>query len=152
MPKPIGTLGTVDTLTVGGRIFSDMDNLIQLFAKANGFGYASPRAFGAASGYTPSGGKLFKLGAIRHMMDTTDLSDQFFLTGVGYADNDSGTGTGTIPTNFISTGELISPQFKNIIYEIGFSNSVQVINTKFYTIGMAGSAVNYFSNHYGYEA
>lgn len=56
MLQPIGTLGTIDNLTVGGRVFTDLTNLIQLYSEnlATG-GNFTFRKLSASSGYAPSG-------------------------------------------------------------------------------------------------
>ena len=66
MAKPIGTLGTIPTITVGGRVFTDLDNLIVLTAYAQ-TGTAAGATFRepvASSGYQVPGGQTLRILAV----------------------------------------------------------------------------------------
>lgn len=88
---------TQPTMTIGGRVFTDLTNLITLECSASGLTNVNctfRKAF-SGSGYTPSGGTAFKCAAMRIQSDsTTALSGK-----VLYADNDVGFITSTAFTN-----------------------------------------------------
>jgi hypothetical protein len=68
MAKPIGTLGTIDTLTIGGRVFTDLSTLIILNAGTNTIAvrYSTFRLATATSGgYAVTAAKTFTFHAIR---------------------------------------------------------------------------------------
>ncbi len=59
---------TQATLTVGGRVFTDLTNLITLIATPNSGGRHSTfrkEGSGSSTGYTPSGAKKFRVAAVR---------------------------------------------------------------------------------------
>lgn len=102
MARAIGTLGTIDSITVGGRVITTLTGLIILNGSgASGNAYCTPRKMTASSGYTPSGGLKYQSFAIRSS-STADHAAQF-----GYADNDIGLSpTNSGPTNGKTVGLL----------------------------------------------
>lgn len=98
---PIGTLGNVvPTLTVGGRVFTDLDNLKMLVGNIDrGNGVATLRDVNSSSGYQVPGGKTFKVAAVRIVYSG-------YISGIeiGYGDNDVGMGSVSQPTNVVFPG------------------------------------------------
>lgn len=73
MAKPIGTLGTIDTLQIGGRIFTDLTNLIVLFSSVNSGTHATflkTYPTQGTSGYSVTGGKTLTVQAIQLFSQT----------------------------------------------------------------------------------
>lgn len=107
MAKPIGTLGVIDTLTVGGRVFTDLANLKTLVAQEGASATTvncTFREVGTNTGYVVPGGKTFKLFAISIINVTANLSDSASAFDLIYADNDVGFGTNTAFTNRVYMG------------------------------------------------
>lgn len=103
MPRAIGTLGTIDTLTVAGRTFTDLGNLITL----GGTIPASPNVFiglsltqtASPSNYQVTTGKTLTIGAIRGFSLSTSANP---FGQVGYGDTSTSTsGAATPPTGAI---------------------------------------------------
>jgi hypothetical protein len=55
MATPFGTLGTIDTLKVGERVFASLSTLISLISYSDGGNRSSMRKHNATAGYAPSG-------------------------------------------------------------------------------------------------
>jgi hypothetical protein len=109
MAIPIGTIGTIPTLTVGGRVLTDLTNLITLYAPITTSGhYTTARQAAASAGYTPSGSKAFKVAAMVPVPNGGASSTNF---GILYGNTDVGFDSASAPT---------SP-----IYPGGFSTAVQ---------------------------
>lgn len=51
MPKPVGTLGVIPTLTIAGLVLTDLDNLLKFHASATDGNYATLRKSGTSAGY-----------------------------------------------------------------------------------------------------
>jgi len=102
--KQIGTLGTIDTLTVGERVFTDLANLIIL----SGNSAASPNVLcglsktpaASPTAYQVTTGKTLKIAALR----VFGYSAAANFGGALYGDTalPVNTGTATPPTNQIS--------------------------------------------------
>lgn len=102
MARQIGTLGTIETVTVGGRVFTDMQNLIILTTGTIGGALnGTLRQIGSQSGagYTPSGANNFRALAVRAVGYTAG-------TGIELAqsDNDVGIQAATALTNPVYFG------------------------------------------------
>lgn len=107
MATPIGTLGNVNSITLGGsQAFEPSSGLIMLGAQMNGNNQISTfRNFTAAAtsnvGYTPSGSnKFYATGFLVQTVGGGANPD----VRLGYADTDIGYGSGTLPTNPIGIG------------------------------------------------
>lgn len=101
MAKPIGTIGNVDSLTVGGVTFVDLTNLIVVGAawqNSTGTKSSTLRKPGGTAGYQVTSGKTLTLRAW-HMAwhDVTAAANDsvIFL----YSDNDIGFDSATAFTN-----------------------------------------------------
>lgn len=89
------------TLTVGGQVFTDLDNLISLVGStASGTLYTGFRKNTETSGYQVPVGKILVIKAMRIQNKST--STTFF--SLNYADNDQGMGSATAPTNPVYLG------------------------------------------------
>jgi hypothetical protein len=87
MARLVGSLGTIDTLTVGGRVMTDMTNLKILSCIVNVGTFSSYRRVNQNSGgaYTPSGATAFHVKGVRSS-NTGSISN----FGNVYGDNDVG--------------------------------------------------------------
>lgn len=96
--RQIGTLGTIDTLSVGGRVFTLSDLIIlETIAKTAGR-YGTFRKLNTSAGYSPGLGKSFRVMAVR-IINIDSSSVSINSQSVLYADNDSGLATATAPVN-----------------------------------------------------
>lgn len=100
--KQIGTLGTIDTITVGGRVFTNLSGLIQLY----GFTidatnrYTSVRKPSSSSGYAPSG-VIFQVSAVRIVNFNTNTQNGL---AIFYSNNDLGVSSTTVPSSPVYIG------------------------------------------------
>lgn len=97
--KQIGTLGTIDTLTIGGRVFTDLTNLITLYAATNAVStFATFRKNGSqvAAGYQVTSGKTLFIYAIQIQAEGAGGSE----VAIAQTDTD---------VNLQSAGPLVSP-------------------------------------------
>ena len=86
---------TQETMTVGGAVFTDLDNLKVLYMHINGSGAGKTgaRLTTASAGYqVPTGQKL----VLRALSAQCNVAGVFSL---GYCDNDLGLASNTSPTN-----------------------------------------------------
>lgn len=104
MARPIGTLGTIDTFAAGGRIFTDLSNLVILIGALGGGAtqYSTLRKCNTSAGYQAPAA-TFRCKALAVNVNATGS------IGLMYGDNDVGLSTASVPT---------TP-----IYEIGASGT-----------------------------
>lgn len=90
-------------ITVGGRVFTDVDNLIILIATIQGTtGYRSTfRKTNETAGYKPSGSNKFNVLALKSWIVQ---GASIAKLGIGYADNDVGMASTTAFTNDFPMG------------------------------------------------
>lgn len=91
---------SVPSLSVAGRVYTDTASLIEIIAFTNtttATSFATPRKGAAASGYTPSGSKAFRVTALRVI--TSQASSLF--PDIGYGDTDIGFSAPAAPTNAV---------------------------------------------------
>lgn len=90
--------GNIPYITVGGRVFTDLDNLIVLHGNVNGAanGNSSLRKASASAGYQVPVGKTFKIMAVEGFVTTAGFG------ALGYADNDVGIASNTAFTNQVN--------------------------------------------------
>ncbi len=103
----MATVATIESLTVGGRVFTDLNNLIVLYGRAGSGGggpNATFRLSSASSGYAVPASKVLTIMAYKII----NLFSSTQVTGLNYADNDVG---------FISAAAFTSP-----VYYAGASN------------------------------
>lgn len=98
MATPIGTLGTIPTLTVGGRVFTDLTTLIILAGYQGSNARTTLRVPGASSGYPVTTGKTLTVHAARFSCSNTP-GTQGYITQLVQSDNDLGYDSNTSYTN-----------------------------------------------------
>ncbi len=100
MAKPIGTLGTIETLTIGGYVFTNIAGLIVLASKGTTNGNCTLRKMNppGSAGYAVTSGKTLTIYAI------SMLSNAAMTNSLLYADNDVGLDTATSFTNPVYFG------------------------------------------------
>ncbi len=99
MAVAIGNLGTIPILTVGGRVFTDLTNLIFLIGSVNTAGRGcTGRKAGAASGYQVTAGKTLTIYAVK--ITCEDSAGAYGIT-LSQSDNDVGVNTATALTNAV---------------------------------------------------
>lgn len=151
MPKPIGTLGTIPTLTVAGRVFTDLDNLKILRGRVadSTNSYGTFREENGSAGYTPSGLNNFRVRAIRVIGDSGS-GDLYF----GQSDDDVGASSAGAPTNFVPPG---NSTVLGLIANLGVRNDIElpsdflVENGKYLSLSGAATAASATVEVYGYE-
>lgn len=105
--RPIGTLGTIPTLTIGGRTFADLDNLISLFTSMNPAGrYGTCRKQnGSTTGYAAV--NTLKIYAIKlGVLSSTGSAFKMMRS-----DNDVTFQSSTSPTNPTYFGNMNAVHF-----------------------------------------
>lgn len=102
MAKAIGTLGNIDTITIGERVLTDLSNLIVLYSEnlAAGGSFTFKRVSTGAA-YAPSG-VTFLPKVVR--LVNPDASARGI--SVGYSDNSVGFSSGTALTNPVRVGGM----------------------------------------------
>lgn len=147
MAKPIGTLGTIDTLTVGGRVFTDLTNLLVLMGYTDSNTKASLRAAIGSSGWAVTGGKTLTIYAIRtrvnvalsatgNIFNTILLSTSVdlgmdgagVLTGAAYM-----AGSSTLSAAIVSNGTSGANTYEN--GHLGFTVAAGLYTTVVQTTG-----------------
>lgn len=92
---------SIPTLTIGGRVFTDLSNLIMLVGcSAGANGNSSLRKPGASAGYQVPVGKSFRVLAVRATISLAGAATQTIC----YSDNDVGFATATAFTNVVYPG------------------------------------------------
>jgi len=99
----VNTPGTIPSLTVAGRVFTDLSNLIVLYSAFAGVGagYSTPRLSSASSGYRVPVGKSFRVLAVQVQTNNAVANSGVTL---GYQDTDTGACSNTAPTNGVVIG------------------------------------------------
>ena len=105
--------GNVPSLVVGGRLFTDLDNLMVLFGFVSTNDYCTLRKSGIASGYQAPVGKKFQCLAAKTITQDNNAASQALT--VGYADNDVGLNTATVPTNRIGPYGVTPDQYHGVL-------------------------------------
>lgn len=151
---PYGTLGNVETLTVGGRTFVNVPSLIQVTTfTSGGVTYSTARLGNGSSGYAVTGGKTYQIGALKAVFNGSSSGGVL----VGYCDNDIGLSSATTPVNpnyFIGyTGTpgpagIVTTVNPNGQYESNFSFNVPA--GKYVFVQSESSVVGYVT-FFGYE-
>lgn len=129
MAKQIGTLGNIDTLAVGGRVFVDVStttsagSLIILFGSLGGTTniYSGLFKMGSqtASAYQVTTGKTYRVAVVKGIARAAVAESLF---GPGQADNALGLATSSTPTNpiyFGSEGSSASHNMFSVANTVG---------------------------------
>lgn len=155
--KPIGTLGTIDTLTVGGRTFTDLANLIVLYGACGSNGGSGLFKPNAASAYQVTAGKTLQLWAMRVHQNEANTNGGDHSLNFAYCDNAIAINASTSPTNPVymygaSTDGLGYGQQvtnPNFLYEVGFR--FDIIATKYGYVTSGVASPNFLITVFGYE-
>ena len=141
-----------NTLTVAGRVFTDLDNLkILSFAVGGANGYCTVREQNGTAGYTPSGSNKFRVLAIEYIVT---VDDHLYLSQTS---NDIGFTTPTPPT---VTKEIAGAAEGSRIHYAGSTPATTkreiiinflIDNGAFITILMPAGAGVFHGRVYGYE-
>ncbi len=158
MAKPIGTLGTIDTLTVGGRVFTDLVNIIVLGGYITTNTNSCLRKSNGAAGYAVTSGKTLTISAVRAQSGVT-LSATEGVSGfsLAQADVDVGLDSASALTNPVydrgtasfRTAYLFSAAGQNNVVDVG-GISLPVLATKYLAVNGSSTAMSIMA--FGYEA
>jgi hypothetical protein len=88
------------TITIGGRVFTDLNNLIILQGQPGANGHATLRTCNGLAGYTPSGSKAFRALAVRAVSSTPGPVG----THLGYGNTDVGANSASDPAGVVWLG------------------------------------------------
>ncbi len=152
MATLVGTLGVLPSLTIGGRVFTDLTNIIMLIGSSKtGALNCTGRKAGATSGYQVTAGKTLTISAIKMQSETTTAWGCYF----NYSDNDVGYSTSTALTNGVVLAPLSSSFALEAPATVGgignFEVSIAVIAAKYLTSIQIGTGTGDWIA-YGYEA
>lgn len=141
------------TITVGGRVFTDTKNLIILYGLSNGTnGNSTLRRANATSGYTPTGGKVFKAYAIKIYNLSSSAS---YGVSLSQSDNDLGIQSPSAMTNPVTMAGSTSMQPVTTATGLGQtaegSLDFQIATGKFLTVTSSSSTNSGNIIVYGYE-
>ena len=116
MARLVGTLGTIETITVGGRVFTSLTTLkiLSCLITSGSFSSARNPESPSGTGYTPSGATAFKIKALDITSKATAQN-----VGFGYSTGDAGIAGGS-PTGMIFFGSGSSSSYQDL-----FANTSQ---------------------------
>lgn len=156
MARAIGTLGTIPSLTIGGRVYTDLDNLIILSAGTSTSGNTTMFRKGTGSaGYPVTASKTLTITSlVMYNKDASANVNEFF----GYADTDLGYNSGSAAVNPVYFAGAGSATEMWIGLDTTLGQSTRTINLHFqipagkylFVTNNGAHATNYFA--YGYEA
>lgn len=146
----VSNQGVIPSLTVGGRVFTDLSNLIVLYGIAQSASHTTLRKPGGSAGYQVTSGKTLTIYAVECFTVTAAAGAAFQLI---YADNDVGVGSATAFTNPVYfAGDPNNAFFYNSATGASLQRAIwyPVPATKY--VGMAsGSSNDQNCFFYGYE-
>lgn len=153
MARAIGTLGSIPTATVGGRVYTDLDNLIYLVTGVSTGGrYATFRTHNGSAGYQVTTGKTLTISSVVNLSDTSTA----YYSLLCYGDNDVGLDSAAAPTTVVRLGGLAAGARAHLT-SVGSGNiSIPALPLKFQVPATKYPAI-YSSNAdsimyaYGYE-
>lgn len=155
MAKPIGTLGTIPTLEIGGRVFTDLTTLIRLSGFTNTNDNCTLRKSNGSAGYQVTGGTTLTIKAVKQTTRSALAGARLSIL-LAQSDNDAGVDSATALTNpvyEIGSGtyfpyvasDTLSPYWE-------CDSDFSIAATKYVSaVRQAAGAVNIFTV-YGYEA
>jgi hypothetical protein len=97
--------GVRPAIQVGGRVFTDLTNLILIYGRATTTTNSTLRKPNGSSGYTPAAGKTFTVHAVRAIVMAAAAAGCI----IGYADNDIGFSSASALTNPVRIGGASHP-------------------------------------------
>lgn len=142
------------TVTVGGRVFTDLTNLIALTATMNAGAAARYSTFRRGSaGYQVTAAKTLKLSAMKSLVMGTGSG----IITLGYGDNDVGFTSSAAPTTATypwgSTSYFGAPAVGNYLFhEFALDSSTGFAATKYPFFQNDGVALICMVLIYGYES
>lgn len=144
-------------LQVGGRMFTDLSNLIKLSAFCNGVGngYSTFRKEnGGLAGYTPSGSKSFKLQALIIRAAVAQPAAAPFY--IAQSDNDVGIASNTALTNAVyPAGNVLTGSvfggLSSTLAESQIEMNFTIANGKYLSAYNNNQAGSFILIGYGYE-
>ncbi len=146
----------IDTITVAGRVFTNLTNLIILYARMSSGAaenYSTMRTAAGSSGYTPSGSKAFKMSAIKTMNYAPTTTAM--LLGIVQSNNDVGMSSATVPTGQVfptgGAGNLAIQCSGTSGVTIEETADFQIANTKFLSLIAPAQVDDALVKVYGYE-
>ena len=153
MANPISNLGTIPTITVGSRVFTDLTNLIILYGYAGTNTACTPRKWDGSSGYTPSGATKY----VCHAVKCTSFSVTPARSQFGSASSDVGMDSGSLPSSpvYVAGSSAVQELASGVSGSTGASPYetalyFEVPNTKYaFCNGTSGIDRSYLL--YGYE-
>lgn len=156
MAKAIGTLGTIPSLTVGGSVFTDLDNLIVLGGTNSTNAFCTLRKPNGTAGYQVTAGKTLTQRAL-HFTDL-DTAGNSATCSLLYGDTDVGQNAAAAPTTPVYNFGTSAISIVNAIIAGGLDKNhevsifFQVPATKYpgATMGAASGIKAVLT--YGYEA
>ena len=151
MGRSIGTIGNINTLTLGGVLLTDLSTLlIRLISYADGGSRSTLRRHTGSSGYTPSGALKLRMHAVRVVGKNTAAQSGTGL--ISYGDTDLGMNVGTAITNpvYIGGSSTIMLGSAGVGVDISISTDFLVPNGKYINCGSEAST-NTTCHVYGYE-
>lgn len=155
MATEVTVVSTIETVTVGGRVFSDLSGLIVAGVYLNGGAvqYGTFRKNNTTSGYQVTSGKTYQIGALTWFSSAAGHG-----FGLGYGDNDRGLdGDTTPPTNAVWQFGAAGGGDGTIFYMCGTAYTLHSQATKFnvpsqkYPAATSTSAINGGVQVFGYE-
>lgn len=107
----------IPSLTVAGRVFTDLVNLKQLrFSTASGGNFsATARLPSASSGYQVPVGKTFKVVAVQYFIESAAAAGGSKTVAIAQSDNDVGLNSATALSNAVYPGGALGNAFLNAI-------------------------------------
>lgn len=155
MARQIGTLGTIDQISVGGRVFTDVTTIIILNAYITTNGrFTTFRKNNTSAGYQVTAAKTLSINAVKVNSDAA--AGTSLGCTLGYGDTDVGLNSAAAPTTPIyQFGAVGSPvlsglQGSNTTNTMESATLFTIPATKF-PVGVA-DGTNIAVTVYGYEA
>ncbi len=143
----------IPTLSIGGRVFTDLVNLITLEGNFNAAvnGYCTLRLPSGTAGYAVTTAKTLKIVAVELMTLVVAATG---TVRIGYADTDQGVATNTAPTNPIYPAGAIANGWcdTSIANTTAYNLNFPVIAGKYIFIYNGGTAAQGAFRAYGYES
>jgi hypothetical protein len=149
-PNP---MAQIPLMMIGGMVFTDLSNLIVLYASFNGAtnGHSVMRRQTGVSGYQVPVGKTLYLSAIEIDISTVSAAGKCMY--VGYGDNDIGMSQAADPTNAVYFGDGSTNQGHLSMQTVGRNQAMvdfQVPAQKYLFINNAATAAVGTIRAYGY--
>lgn len=158
MATQIGTLGTIPTITVGGRLFTDISNLIILTERVlTAARFSTLRKPNSSAGYQVTAGKTLTIEAQQSISSASSASQyEYFLL---YGDTDVGQDSAAAPTtpiyvageatNTITAGHYEQAASETYVMPVNLITRFQVPAAKYAAFKATSAGTVLWA--YGYE-